>query len=128
MCKFRHLLERHELGERDREMHQCKQWYFGMKAHVGVDAGSKLIHSVQATAANVADSRVMGALLHGNETEVWGDQADQGQAAVLAELAPKAIDRTNRRWRTKSFEYPEVREANRIKSKIRSRSNIFSRP
>ncbi len=47
---------------------------------------------------------------------------------MLAELAPKAIDRTNCRWRTKSFEYPEVREANRIKSKIRSRSNIFSRP
>jgi len=55
----------------------------------------RLIHSVQATAANVADSRVMGALLHGNETEVWGDQAYQGQVAVLAERVPKAVDRTN---------------------------------
>ena len=45
-------------GERDPEMHQTKkgnQWYFGMKAHVGVDAESSLVHSVIGTAANVAD-------------------------------------------------------------------------
>ena len=68
-------------GERDPEMHQVRkgnQWYFGMKAQVGVDADNKLIHSVEATAANLADSRIIGALLHGNETEVWGDQAYPG--------------------------------------------------
>jgi len=57
---------------RDTKMHQTKkgnQWYFGMKAHIGVDAETKLVHSVEATAANVADSRVLAQLLHGEETE-----------------------------------------------------------
>jgi len=101
VCKFRHLLERHGLGEqifvrvnaylaehgmkvgtgtivdatilhapsstknasgeRDPEMHQVRkgnQWYFGMKAHVGVDSRTKLIHSLAASAAHVADSRM----------------------------------------------------------------------
>jgi IS5 family transposase len=55
--------------ERDPEMHQTKkgnQWYFGMKAHIGVDSRTKLIHSVAATAANVHDSQVLPDLLHGN--------------------------------------------------------------
>ena len=49
-------------------MHQTKkgnQWYFGMKAHIGVDSRTKLIHSVAATAANVHDSQVLPKLLHG---------------------------------------------------------------
>ncbi len=57
--------------KRDPEMHQTrkgKQWYFGMKAHVGVDSKSKLIHAVVATSANVADARVLPDLLHGDET------------------------------------------------------------
>jgi IS5 family transposase len=68
-------------GERDPEMHQTKkgnQWHFGMKAHIGVDSRSKLIHSVVATAANVHDSQVLGDLLHGAETRVWGDSAYTG--------------------------------------------------
>jgi IS5 family transposase len=116
--------------ERDPEMHQTrkgKQWHFGMKAHVGVDAETKLVHSVVATAANVADCKMLPHLLHGNETAVWGDQAYQGQAAALAHHAPKAEDLTCRRWRSKLREWPEVREANRIKSKIRSRvEHVFA--
>ena len=111
-------------GARDPEMHQVRkgnQWYFGMKAHVGVDAETKLIHAVEATAANVADSRVLPALLHGDETAVWGDQAYQGQQAVLAERAPKAEDKTNRRWRSKLQVWPGQRERNRVQSKTRSR-------
>ena len=100
VCKFRHLLEEHRLGEkilgtvnlhlqargvrittgtivdatilhaptstknreqqRDPEMHQTKkgnQWYFGMKAHVGVDSKTKIIHTAVATPAHVADSQ-----------------------------------------------------------------------
>ncbi len=48
---------------RDPEMHQTRkgaQWYFGMKAHIGVDSKTKLIHSVAATAANVHDSQLSG--------------------------------------------------------------------
>ncbi len=170
VCKFRHLLERHQLGrrifaevngylerhglkigtgtivdatllqapsstknksgQRDPEMHQVRkgrQWYFGMKAHVGVDAETKLIHSVAATAANVADSRMLPELLHGEETEVWGDQAYQGQTEVIRQRAPKAADRTNRLWRTKLKVYLDRREENRIKSRTRSRvEHVFA--
>ncbi len=117
-------------GQRDPEMHQVRkgnQWYFGMKAHVGVDAETKLVHSVEATAANVADSRVLPDLLHGEETEVYGDQAYQGHGEAIRQRAPKAIDKTNRRWRTKLKVYPEIKEENRIKSKIRSRvEHVFA--
>ncbi len=61
--------------ERDPEMHQTKkgnQWYFGMKAHIGVDSRTKLIHSVAATAANVHDSQVLPELLHGQEPRCGG--------------------------------------------------------
>jgi IS5 family transposase len=116
--------------ERDPEMHQTrkgKQWHFGMKAHVGVDAETKLVHSVAATAANVADCKMLPHLLHGNETAVWGNQAYQGQAAALTAHAPEAEDLTCRRWRSKLREWPEVREANRIKSKTRSRvEHVFA--
>ena len=70
----------------DREMHQTrkgKQWYLGMKAHVGVDSKMKIIHTVVATPANVADSVVLPELLHGEETRVWGDGAYQGQTEVI---------------------------------------------
>lgn len=111
-------------GARDPQMHQTRkgnEWHFGMKAHVGVDADTKLVHSVEATAANVADSKMLGALLHGEETAVWGDQAYQGQASVLAEHAPKAEDRICRRWRSKLQVWPKQREQNRLHSKVRSR-------
>src|SRR5215469_10981077 len=113
VCRFRHLLEAHDLGRqlfeevqrhlmakgiklatgtivdatiinapsstknadkaRDPEMHQTKkgnQWYFGMKAHFGVDSRTRLIHAVAATPANVADSTVLPELLHGQERRV----------------------------------------------------------
>ena len=53
--------------QRDPEMHQTKkgnQWYFGMKAHIGVDSRTKLIHSLVASAANVHDSQALPYLLH----------------------------------------------------------------
>ena len=69
--------------QRDPEMHQVKkgnQWYFGMKAHIGVDAATGLVHSVAMTAANVADVTQVPQLLHGGETRVWGDAGYQGVA------------------------------------------------
>jgi IS5 family transposase len=68
-------------GERDPEMHQTKkgnQWHFGMKAHVGVDADSGLVHTVVGTAANVNDVTQAHHLLHGKETDVFGDAGYQG--------------------------------------------------
>ncbi|MDE2094745.1 MAG: IS5 family transposase [Burkholderiales bacterium] len=68
-------------GERDPEMHQSKkgnQWYFGMKAHIGVDAESGLVHTVRGTSGNVNDVVEANALLHGDETEAFADAGYQG--------------------------------------------------
>ena len=165
VCKFRHLLEEHHLGEeilgtvnldlqakgvrittgtivdatiihapsssknrdqsRDPEMHQTrkgKQWYFGMKAHVGVDSKTKIIHTAVATAANVSDVAILPDLLHGEETRVWGDGAYQGQTEVIREGAPRAQDYTQRRCRYKGQIVDEVAWAkNRTKSKVRAK-------
>jgi IS5 family transposase len=70
-------------GERDPEMHQTKkgnQWHFGMKAHIGVDADSGLVHTVVGTAANVNDVTQASALVHGEETDVFADAGYQGAA------------------------------------------------
>ncbi len=67
--------------ERDPEMHSSqkgKQWYFGMKAHIGVDADSGLVHTVRGTSGNVADVTEGNSLLHGEETDVFGDAGYQG--------------------------------------------------
>ena len=164
VCKFRHLLEEHRLGDkilgtvnlhlqargvrittgtivdatilhaptstknreqqRDPEMHQTKkgnQWYSGMKAHVGVDSKTKIIHTAVATLAHVADSRVLPDLLHGEETRVWGDQAYRGQTEVIQECAPRAQDHTHRRYRYKNGIDEEERAKNRTKSSVRSK-------
>ena len=66
---------------RDPDMHQTKkgnQWFFGMKAHIGVDAESGIVHSVVATAANAADITQAGALLHGEEEVAFGDAGYRG--------------------------------------------------
>jgi IS5 family transposase len=68
-----------------------------MKAHIGVDSATKIIHSVAATAANVHDSHLLPELLHGQETKVWGDSAYQGQGDVIRACAPRAQDCTHRR-------------------------------
>jgi IS5 family transposase len=110
--------------QRDPEMHQTrkgKQWYFGMKAHVGVDSKMKIIHTVVATAANMADSTVLPELLHGEETRVWGDRAYQGQTEVIRQCAPRARDCTQRRCRYKDWVDEVERAKNRTKSKVRSR-------
>lgn len=70
-------------GERDPQMKQSKkgnQWYFGMKAHIGVDADSGLVHTVRGTAGNVNDVLEANTLLHGEELEAWGDAGYQGAA------------------------------------------------
>jgi len=115
ICRFRHLLEKHELGgqmldavnhhldrqgihiatgtivdatiihapsstknqsgKRDPEMHQTRkgrQWYFGLKAHIGVDSKEGVVHSVCTSAASVADKHMLPDLLHGQERKVWG--------------------------------------------------------
>lgn len=70
-------------GLRDPEMHQSQkgnQWYFGMKAHIGVDADSGLVHTVRGTAGNVHDVLEANSLLHGQESDVFADAGYQGAA------------------------------------------------
>jgi len=77
---------KNKTGTRDPEMHQAKkgkQWHFGMKAHIGVDTKTKLIHSVVATAANVHDKHPLPRLLHGAETRVYGDAQYAGQSEQI---------------------------------------------
>ena len=72
---------KNKAGERDPEMHQTKkgnQWFIGMKAHIGVDADSGLVHTLIGTAAHVADVTQANALLHGQETLAYGDAGYQG--------------------------------------------------
>jgi len=111
-------------GARDPQMHQAakgKQWYFGMKAHLGVDSRTKLVHTVLVSAANVHDRDALPHLLHGNETRVWGDQGYQGQTAVIHAAAPRARDCTNRRYRFNG-RIDEVEQAkNRNKSRVRAK-------
>ena len=68
-------------GERDPDMHQTKkgnQWHFGMKAHIGVDAESGLVHTVTTTPANDHDVTQAHALLHGEEEVVFADSGYRG--------------------------------------------------
>jgi IS5 family transposase len=111
-------------GERNPEIHQTKkgnQWCFGLKAHIGVDAKEGTVHSVVTTAANVADSRVLPDLLHGEERKVWGDGGYQGQTAAIKEAAPKAQDMTCKRTRYKDRVDELQRVKNRSKSSVRAK-------
>ena len=92
-----------------------------MKAHIGVDSQTKVIHSVTATAANVHDSQVLPELLHGQETRVWGDAAYSGQRAVIRQYAPTAKSFVQ----AKAHRHRPLSEAertkNRTKSKVRAK-------
>ena len=80
-------------------MHQTKkgnQWYFGMKAHIGVDAESGLAHSLATTAANAADVTQACVLLHGDETEAWGDA---GYQDVWTSARRTGVATSPGRWR-----------------------------
>ena len=76
---------------RDPEMHQTKkgnQWHFGMKAHIGVDVASGVVHTVVGTAANEADINQMAAVLHGQESDIFADAGYTG-----ADKRPEHEDR-----------------------------------
>src|SRR5580700_4232421 len=164
VCRFRHLLEKHDLGglmleavnvhleargiriatgtivdatiihapsstknksgERDPEMHQTRkgnQWYFGLKAHIGVDSREGVVHSVCTSAASVADKHMLADLLHGEERKVWGDGGYQGQGEAIREAAPRAQDMTSRRVQFKNFVDELQKAKNRVKARVRAK-------
>lgn len=152
VCKFRHLLEKHDLANplfaavgkylkqhgmtlsqgtivdatliaaapstknkakaRDPEMRQTKkgqQWYFGMKAHIGVDEETGLVHTVTGTAANVADVTEVANLLHGEERHVFGDAGYTG-AHKRAPKRGRTFWIAAKRSVVKAIDDPELRE------------------
>ena len=164
ILRFRHLLERHDLGgeilmavnryletkgiristgtivdatiiaapsstknskkERDPEMHQTKkgnQWYFGAKAHIGVDSKETVVHTVVTSAASVADKHMLPDLLHGDEKKVWGDAGYQGQTEAIHEAAPQAQDMTSRRTKFKNYVDEEAKRKNTTKARVRAK-------
>jgi len=111
---------KNEHKARDPEMHQTrkgKDWHFGMKAHIGTDRHG-IVHSLSTTAANVSDITQMHELLHGEEREVFGDQAYWSEAHRQAALAKGIRYRVNRRSR-KLSEYQKF--INRRRSAARAR-------
>jgi len=96
------------------------QWSFGMKAHIGVDSATKVIHTVVATAANVADCTILPDLLHGDDTRVWGDQAYRGQHEAIRAVIPAARDFTNRRCKHSRVVDEVEKGKNRTKSRVRA--------
>lgn len=163
ICRFRHLLEKHDLGgamldrvneylaskgikistgtivdatiihapsstknekkERDPAMHQTRkgnQWYFGLKAHIGMDSKENVVHSVCTTAASVADCHMLPDLLHGEERKVWGDAGYQGQTEAIKEAAPHAQDMTSRRVTYKNWVDELQKKKNTTKARVRS--------
>jgi len=164
VLRFRHLLEKHDLGglmlevvnvhleakgikiqtgtivdatiihapcstknekkERDPEMHQTRkgnQWYFGLKAHIGVDAKEGHVHSLATSAASVADKHMLPDLLHGEERKVWGDGGYQGQTEAIQETAPKAQDMTCKRTKFKDYVDELQKKKNKSKSSVRAK-------
>lgn len=120
-------------GERDSEMHQTKkgnQWYFGMKIHSGVDAGSGYIHTITATAANVHDVVEIGKLIREDDDVVYGDSGYSGASKrpeIKGDARYSDVEfRTNRR--PSSIKIPDSytginwdKEIERRKSSVRAK-------
>ncbi|MEG4597056.1 IS5 family transposase [Microcoleus sp. F8_C2] len=109
---------------RDPEMGTTKkggQWLYGMKAHIGVDEKTKLIHTVVATPGNTADAMMLRHLLHGRERRVWGDKAYFGLGAVIKQVAPKAKDLTQLKNNVNRYLTPLDEVTNMIRSKTRAK-------
>lgn len=172
LLKFRHLLEKHNIGkaffeaivgtldqcgymmrggsivdatlisapsstknenkERDPEMHQTKkgnQWHFGMKCHMGVDAGSGYVHSIVTTAANVHDITVTSELIREDDDVVYGDSGyigiEKREEIKNSEQLSKIEYRINRRYKSVQ-RMPEgcidwEKQIERRKSSVRSK-------
>ena len=115
---------KNEKKERDPAMHQTrkgKQWYFGLKAHIGVDSKEGTVHSVATSAANVSDVHMLPDLLHGEERKVWGDGGYQGQTKAIQQAAPKAQDMTCRRTKFKDYVDEVAKKKNTTKSRVRAK-------
>ena len=115
---------KNEAGARDPEMSSTKKgndWYFGMKAHVGVDAESGIVHSLETTTAKVHDSQVWDELLHGQEDSVWADKGYVSAAREAAFSGPGKVWGVMRKAPKGGALHPLDEDINRIIAKVRAR-------
>ena len=109
---------------RDPEMSSTKKgndWYFGMKAHVGVDAQNGIVHSLDTTTAKTHDSQVWDELLHGDETSVWADKGYVSAAREAAFSGPGKFWGVMRKAPKDGGLHPIDDDINRIIAKVRAR-------
>ena len=121
VCKFRHLLEQHDLGRALFQQVHVHLEAHGVTISKGTIVDATIIHAAVATPANVHDATILPDLLHGEETRVWGDQAYKGQTTAIREHAPNAKDFTNRRYRLRGVVDEAEKARNRTKSKVRAK-------
>jgi IS5 family transposase len=115
---------KNKAGARDPEMSSTKKgndWYFGMKAHVGVDAQSGIVHSLDTTTAKVHDSQVWDELLHGAETSVWADKGYVSAAREAAFAGPGKFWGVMRKAPKGGRLDPIEEDINRLIAKVRAR-------
>jgi len=115
---------KNEAGGRDPEMSSTKKgndWYFGMKAHVGVDADSGIVHSLETTTAKVHDSQVWDELLHGGETSVWADKGYVSAPREAAFSGPGKFWGVMRKAPKGGALHPVDEDINRIIAMVRAR-------
>jgi IS5 family transposase len=115
---------KNEAQARDPEMSSTRKgndWYFGMKAHVGVDAHSGVVHSLQTTTAKTHDSQVWDDLLHGAETSVWADKAYVSAEREAAFSGPGKLWGVMRKAPNGGALDPIEDDINRLIAKVRAR-------
>ena len=108
-----------------------KTYHHGMKFHIGVHAITKIIHSLVTTPANVHDSQVIEALLHGREKRIYADSAYTGQAKAIQAAAPGARDFSNAKgFRNRKLTEEDRRRnwnKSRVRAKVEHQFNIIKR-
>jgi len=115
---------KNEAKARDPEMSSTKKgndWYFGMKAHVGVDADSGIVHSLETTTAKVHDSQVWDDLLHGAERSVWADKGYVSASREAAFSGPGKFRGVMRKAPKGGALHPVDADINRIIAMVRAR-------
>ncbi len=111
---------KNEAGKRDPQMHSSKkgnQWYFGMKAHVGVDASSGLVHTAGVTSGNVHDAKVMDRLVREDDTAVYGDKGYANDTKKRAAEAAGVL------WAVKE----KAKPGGRLTARQRARNHRFGK-
>jgi len=115
---------KNKAGARDPEMSSTKKrrdWYFGMKAHIGVDADSGVTHSLDTSTAKLHDSQVWDELLHGEETSIWADKGYVSAEREAAFAGPGKAWGVMRKAPKGGHLHPLDERANRIIAMVRAK-------